>query len=150
MKILKLSNNISLKVEDDEVQKVLDAVQYKDKLVRLKSGVFNTSYFVAISDEEELEDKKNQNTGILHDGTPVIRHFGVWYLDGEFDEKSNPIKRIDSDHYPEVRKDCVPTKKEFEKIKHLSREERLKSITEGTREGGLSKINDLLSTPERN
>ena len=148
MKILKLSNNIEIKVCDNEVEKVLNAIPIKDTIVRLKHGVFNTSYFVAIANEDELENNKNQKEGVLHDGTMVIRHFGSWYLDGDFDDKGTPRRRIDSEYYPEVQRDCVPTRKTYQlKYKALPRKERLKLICEGTeapREGGISKVNNLL------
>lgn len=147
MKILKLTNNIEIKVYDDEVEKVLNAIQEKDTIVRLKNGVFNTSYFMAIANEGELEDKKNQKEGTLHDGTQVIRHFGSWYLDGDFDEKGNPWRRIDQEYYPEIQRDCVSTRKEFQlKYKALPRKERLKLIINGTeepRDGGVEKISDI-------
>lgn len=78
---------------------------------------------------DELEDKKKQTHGTLHDGLLVVRHFGSWFVDGEFDEKGNPYKRVDQSYYKEVQKDCVPTRKEYEtKYKMLPREERLKLI----------------------
>lgn len=149
MKILKLTNNITIKVYNNEVEKVLNAIQEKDTIVQLKNGVFNTSYFVAIANENELEDNKNQNEGVLHDGLMIIKHFGSWYVDGEFDEKGNPYKRIDQAYYPEIRRDCVPTRKEYElKYKALPRTERLRLILEGEEEPrkseGIKQISDLI------
>ena len=155
MKILKLTNNISIKVYDDEVEKVLNAVKEKDTIVQLKNGVFNTSYFVAIANEGELEDNKNQKEGMLHDGTPVIRHFGSWYLDGDFDDKGTPRRRIDSEYYPEVRRDCVFSRQQFNQIEHLSRKKRLEIILGKSNQRllisnkGLQKIDNILKETKR-
>jgi len=136
MKVLQLFNNIKINVYDDEVEKILNGIKEKDQIIVLKNGVFNSSAFVSITDE--LEDKRNQNEGVLHDGTIVIRHFGSWYMDGEFDADGKPTRRIDPSYYPEVARDVVPSKKEFEtKYKALPRPERLKLMCEGTREPGV-------------
>jgi len=126
----------------------------KEGLVAIKSvgEVVNMSAVARIipkSRADELEDRRNQKEGILHDGMVVIRYFGSWYMDGEFDEHGKPMRRIDSAHYPEVARDCVPTKKEFEtKYRMLPREKRLELIVEGTREprisGGLKQIGETL------
>lgn len=113
---------------------------------------FNTSIIARIvpkSKADELEDKKNQKEGILHDGKSVIRYFGSWYLDGEFDDKGNPYKRIDPEYYPEIQRDCVPTRKEFNiKYRGLSRGEALKQIigkTEAPRIGGVKKLKECVN-----
>lgn len=70
------------------------------------------------SNANEIEDRKTQMAGVLHDGTLVHRHFGQWVdaTNQVPDDKGNfaPI-RIDPDYYPEVARDCVPTLEEFEK-----------------------------------
>ena len=135
MKVLQLFNNIKIEVYDDEVEKILNGIKEKDQIIVLKNGVFNSSAFVSITDEEE---EKNHNEGTLHDGTPVIRYFGSWYLDGEFDENGKPWRRIDQAHYPEVQRDVVPSRRVFEKkFKALPRKERLALMCEGTREPGV-------------
>ena len=147
MKRVKLSNQAEIVIGEDEVRTVLEGITKKDQIVALKNGVFNSSYFVAIVDDND--DKRNQKEGTLHDGLLVIRYFGSWYVDGEFDGEGKPTKRIDSAYYPEVARDCVPTRKEFEEIyRELPREKRLELICAGTREpksGGLNKIGELLS-----
>lgn len=76
---------------------------------------------------DKQEQRKNQKEGILHDGTHVFRHFGEWYkLEGDYDSSGRPLTRFDPEMYPEVGRDCVPTKTEFyEKYAMLSQKERL-------------------------
>lgn len=147
MKKVKLSNNTEILIDDDEFSGVSKGVSQKDTLVVIRRGAFNSSYFVAIVDADD-DEKKNRNEGTLHDGLPVIRYFGSWYQDGEFDEKGKPTRRIDPEFYPEVLQDCVPTRKEFEqKYRALPKEERLKLIVgdiKKSRISGLKKIGGLL------
>jgi len=97
----------------------------------------NTASIETIMPEQDntLQERKNNKIGILHDGTRVIRHFGVWYLDGEFHEEGGriiPSKRIDPVYYPEVGIDCVPNEKEYKKFALIeNKEERLKAILGG-------------------
>ncbi len=144
MKTLKLFNNTKIDVYDDEVEKIINGIKEKDQIIILKNGAFNTSAFVAITDKEEEE---NKNEGTLHDSTPVIRYFGSWYMDGDFDAKGNPRRRIDPMYYPEVQRDCVPSRKEFEnKYRALPRKERLELMVGGTdalRVGGMKELKDI-------
>ena len=83
---------------------------------------------------DKQEERKNQKEGILHDGTHVIRHFGQWFkLEGDYDDRGNPLTRFDPEMYPEVARDCVPSKQEFhQKYAHLpTNRERLAAILEG-------------------
>lgn len=95
----------------------------------------NTSRIEAVypeSQADDIEERKNQSTGVLHDGTRVKRHFGVW-VDADsqtVDDKGNYVPvRIDANYYPEVAMDAVFTEQEYQKIKHLPKEERMKLIT---------------------
>ena len=147
MKILKLFNNIKIDVYDNEIEKILNGIKEKDQIIVLKNGVFNSSSFVAIINEDE---EPNRKEGILHDGSIVVRYFGSWYLDGDFDENGKPRRRIDSAYYPEVQRDCVPTKKEFElKYRSLPRKKRLELMIKGTKEprmGDLKQIGETLGS----
>ena len=59
MKVLKLSNNISIPLLNNEIEIVLKAITSKDNIVALKNGIFNSSYFVAIVDNNnKIEYKK--------------------------------------------------------------------------------------------
>lgn len=79
---------------------------------------------------DNLMDRKKQITGILHDGSHVIRYFGKWYLnDGFTDDRGRPEKEVDISYYPEVARDCVPSEEEFYmKYEQLPQEERIKAI----------------------
>jgi len=102
--------------------------------VYISKSSISTAYPEQLVDE--IEERKQQKTGILHDGRRVKRHFGEWVLaDGCYADDDNnyhPIK-IDPEYYPEVAKDCVMTEKEFEKVKNLSIEERKKLIGGGNK-----------------
>ncbi len=81
-------------------------------------------------DADQLMDRKKESRGILHDGTPVTRYFGTWYLTGDIDEKGKPLKMIDPQYYPEVAMDSVPTIEEYwKKYAHLPLEKRKRMIS---------------------
>jgi hypothetical protein len=69
---------------------------------------------------DRLEERRKQQTGILHDGTNVKKHFGQWIFDNGFVPDDNgdyqPI-RLDREYYPEIALDAVATEEEFLKIK---------------------------------
>jgi len=106
-----------------------------------KSSV-STAYPEHLADE--IEEKRNQMTGILHDGTIVKRHFGQWVdaTNQVPDDKGNySYVVLDPNYYPEVALDLVPTEKEFNKMKHLSSGERLLLIMDGN-ESKLKRLNE--------
>jgi hypothetical protein len=82
-----------------------------------------------LSDEME-ERRSTQKEGVLHDGRKVIKHFGVWYhIDGDYDDRGNPLSRPYEKWYPEVARDCIPTVAEYHQLyAHLPKPERLKAI----------------------
>ena len=103
------------------------------------------------ADQYHKESEGKSNEGMLHDGIPVIRYFGNWYLKGEMIEDSSgrlvPSRVIDPTCYKEVARDCVPTTKYFkETLEALPKEERLKLILENNpvRNGGLKSMGELL------
>ena len=103
------------------------------------------------ADQYHKESEGKSNEGMLHDGIPVIRYFGNWYLKGEMIEDSSgrlvPSRVIDPTCYKEVARDCVPTTKYFkETLEALPKEERLKLILENNpvRNGGLKSMSELL------
>ena len=71
------------------------------------------------STADDVEARKVQQTGVLHDGTKVIRRFGEWVVAGEtaIDDIGNyvPIK-LNKDYSPEVARDCVATEAEYKKV----------------------------------
>lgn len=143
--IIKFISGGRTKITELEFRNILR----KSGLVAIPSTgeIINMSAIARIVPEinaDDLEDNKNKNEGILHDGLPVIRYFGSWFQDGEFDANGRPTRRIDLEYYPEVRADCVPLRKEFEeKYKQLPREERLKLILEV---GRTTRVPNLVQT----
>lgn len=101
---------------------------------------------------DEITERKEQKTGVLHDGTRVRRHFGEW-VDADLsvpDDKGNyqPVK-LDPNYYPEVARDCVPSEKEFEEMRMLAPADRLVKILSGTSErkissGRMESVKELL------
>lgn len=94
-------------------------------LVYIKScdSTINVSSIVSIfpkSKADEIEKRKEQQTGVLYDGTRVKRYFGQWVdnFNQVPDDKNNyhPVK-IDPNYYPEIAMDIVATEKEFKQIK---------------------------------
>ena len=98
---------------------------------------------------DQMQDRKSQNTGVLHDGTRVRRHFGQWVISGNEvpDDKGNynPVK-LNHEYYPEIARDCVMSELEYEKIKQLPEAKRLEiflSLSGGERRenaGGLTPL----------
>lgn len=116
-------------------------------------NVFISKSFIATAFPEnmadQVEDKKKQLTGRLHDGGRVKRYYGQWIMDNGLvpDDNGNyqPILP-DVTYYPEISKDCVFTETEYEKVKHLPVAEIKKMISSGERQitDGLEPINKLL------
>lgn len=131
--IVKTMSGDKIKITEDEYKMLLNS----SGLVAFPScGVtVNTSRIESVYAENHpdvIEDNQNQMYGRLHDGTRVRRHFGVW-VDADnqtVDDKGNYVPiRIDPNYYPEVASDSVFTEAEYEKIKHLPREEKLKLVS---------------------
>lgn len=142
--IVKTMGGEKITITEQEYKLLLNA----SGLVAFPSNgiTINTSRIEAVYPEEaadKIEKKRDQQMGVLHDGTLVRRHFGVWVDAGNqvADDKGNytPV-RIDSEYYPEVARDCVPTQEEFEsKYRALPITERKTLMLEGTSEKRLAK-----------
>jgi len=81
--------------------------------------------------QNDILDRKQLTTGILHDGTRVIRHFGSWVdASQEVPDDNGNYKKIqlDPEYYPEVALDKVFTEKEYQEIKQLGTEEKLQLL----------------------
>ncbi len=105
------------------------------------------------SSANDVEKKRDQQMGVLHDGTRVRRHFGEWVdATGQVPDDNGKYQtiKIDPNYYPEVARDCVPTVEEFEKnLRHLPTSQRLAFILSGTEKPRLSnshmdKISDIV------
>ena len=133
MYILKTYDGLSLTIKEEEAQKVLEAINAGTQ----KSIIVQNNYF-AISNissltKEEVSEEIDHTIGVLHDGSKVIRQFGVWYcLDGEVTEKGTYSVRPDPTYYPEVALDCVPSVKTYDtKYQALPLAERKEAICGG-------------------
>ena len=128
--IIYLMNKSEVEITEQEYKNLVG----KSGLVYIPSQdrIINTNSIVEIVNSERYrrEREGRSDEGMHHDGIPVIRYFGNWYLKGEMEEKDGkliPIRIIDPICYPEVARDCVVSTKEFkEKYEMLPKEERLK------------------------
>jgi hypothetical protein len=75
-------------------------IQGKSGLVFVPSvrGLINLSSVESVLPSGVL---KNINEGYLHDGTKVVKKFGIWV------DAFNPDCKLDMSHYPELAKDEV-------------------------------------------
>ncbi len=112
--IVRLMNKSEITITEREYHNLAN----KSGLIHIPSQdrIINTNSIVEVMAEEDARmERKNNLTGILHDGTPVIRHFGGWYVQGEIMEEGGkivPSVVVDPTYYPEVARDCVPSNEE--------------------------------------
>ncbi len=125
MKTIVLMSKDEIDITEDEYKKLAG----KTGLVHLPSQdiVINMNSIAGIFDAEKRKEVRG-NEGVLHDGLPVIKYFGIWYADdGHIDEKGKPLTKIDPTYYQEVARDQVPSRQEYQqKYAHLKSSERLK------------------------
>lgn len=132
--IVKMMNGDRHTINEEQLKNLV----LGDGLCVLKSGEgiqkSRVENFFPETMETQIEEKRDMQTGRLHDGTRVKRHFGQWVDDGGMmiDDKGNyqPV-RIDPNYYPEVARDCVASETEFEKLQALPPAERLKIMLGG-------------------
>lgn len=105
-------------------QKSFQLLEGKQGLIYIPeiNSTINLSSVSSIYPKEDRKkiESKEQKTGVLYDGTRVIKKFGEW-VDANSampDDKGNyQSVKIDPTYYPEVAADCVATEKEWEQIK---------------------------------
>jgi len=78
-------------------------------------GSLNMSHVVYILPEDKI-DRSKMTSGILHDGTRVIKRFGEWK------DANNPEVKLDYNYYPELGTDEVLTEDEYQNKKLLNQE----------------------------
>ncbi len=133
-------NKSEITVSEEERNKIL---QDSARLVYIKSQdrVINVSSIVEIVRSDDVRNVSN--TGILHDGLPVIRQFGRWYVnDGNTDEQGRLQTTVDPSYYPEVASDKVMTEEQYEEVKHLPREE-IKGMLEERKSNGFKSLEEI-------
>jgi hypothetical protein len=117
--ILALTTGEKFIITQQEAESVVGA---GDMITIKRLGVMVQKRMVQVYPQNHpdmLEDRKKQQTGILHDGEKVKRLFGQWVdYNSVPDDKGNyqPV-RLDTEYYPEVALDIVATEKEWEEIK---------------------------------
>jgi hypothetical protein len=117
---IKLMNKSEVVITEQERNNLKD----KSGLVYIPSQdrIINTNSIVEVARSDDI--RNISNTGILHDGLPVVRQFGRWYLnDGNIDDQGRLKTVVDPTHYPEVANDNVMSPERYEQVKHLSRDE---------------------------
>ena len=119
--ILQLTTGEKFIINQQEAETIIKTKD--DGSIAIKRiGVFIQKRMCLIYPEhsaDRLEERRKQQTGILHDGTNVRRHFGQWIVDSGLVPDDNgdyqPV-RLDRQYYPEVALDAVATEEEFMKI----------------------------------
>ena len=93
---LKLMSGDVLEITDQEALNI----QGKSGLVFVPSvkGLINLSSVESVLPVGVL---KNTNEGYLHDGTKVVKKFGIWV------DANNPDVKLDYSYYPELARDEV-------------------------------------------
>ena len=93
---VKMMSGDTLEITDDEAKNITG----KSGLVFVPSlkGLLNLSSVESVLPEEAI---KNKNEGWLHDGTKVVKQFGIWV------DAKNPDIRLSYEYYPELAKDEV-------------------------------------------
>jgi|TARA_R100001530_G_scaffold2201_3_gene3676 hypothetical protein len=146
--ILKTMNGDRFTITEEEHKNII--VSNKD-IISFSNGITIRRNVIATifpkSQADEIEDKKNQQTGVLHDGTQVRKHFGQW-VDANNqvpDDKGNyvPVK-LDPNYYPEITRDCVFLEKEYNEIKDLPNEEKAKILLNKSNNIGKIKNNGFV------
>lgn len=86
---------------------LLDITEEEVKNIQSKKGLVyvpTLNGFINLSSIESVLPAcavKNPNEGYLHDGTKVVKKFGIWV------DTSNPDVKLDYNYYPELAKDEV-------------------------------------------
>lgn len=116
--ILKTMDKATFRLTEAERTAVLDAIQRGDKYIAIQNAFILTSSISGIYPEEVLADGLR---GVLHDGTLVVKRFGLWT------DARNPDARLDLSYYPEAARDEVLTEAEWKagKLDELQGSERM-------------------------
>ena len=130
-----LINGKKITINDEEYKTILKK-DGKGFVVLSRLGVtINTVSIASIFPEskaDELEERKKLRMGRAHDGTKLIRQFGVWYdMSGGINEEGHYLVKLDPGHYPEVAMDCVANETEWVELQKLTEAERLEKMIGG-------------------
>jgi len=136
MKYILKTVDTKLQITEEEYKSILEDIKNNKRFIFIKSlgQMIQVNAIMQIYPEnraDEIEDKKKQVIGILHDGTRVRKEFGRWVVDREKYNINGHLLELEypsPKDYPEIAKECVISYERWEKIKNLSTVEKLKII----------------------
>lgn len=143
MYLIKMMGGERFSVTDEEFQVI--ALASTPVFIKSCKSVVNPKSISAMYPEhiaDKIENRKELQHGVLHDGTRVKRNFGQ-IVDADrqvVDDNGKycPV-RLNPEYYPEVALDLMFTEEEFERVKTLSSPERLELLI-GRHEDRLKRI----------
>ena len=102
---IKMMSGDTLEITEEEAKNI----QGKSGLVYVPSlqGLINLNSVESVLPVGAI---LNRNEGYLHDGTKVVKKFGVWV------DANNPDVKLDYSYYPELAKDEVLNKSPFKQL----------------------------------
>ena len=123
MKYILKTIDTEVKIDEDEYRTIAENINSKPFIAIKRLGLLiKTNAIMEIYPERSLDvlaKKKDQQYGILHDGSKAKRHFGQWVADTDFvpDDKGGvqPVL-LSKEYYPEATLDCLATPEEFKTI----------------------------------
>ena len=155
MKYILKTIDTEIKIDEEEYTLIASNINSKPFIAIKRLGLLvKTNAIMEIYPEHSadvLSKKKDQQYGILHDGSTAKRHFGQWVADTDFvpDDKGGvePV-RLSKEYYPEATLDCLATREEFKQIRETGADyyeflgigDRAKRL--GTKNNNLIPLND--------
>jgi hypothetical protein len=126
--IIKLFDGGILRITELEYKKLLELWQKEDKFAfpstgqlidkKLISRILTLDEYNAEKTSNDTEKRRKQQTGILHDGIKVIKHYGKWVkADTAYYDNAGNIHyegtEFDLNYYPELALNQIKTPEEF-------------------------------------
>ncbi len=115
MYIVKMMSKDKIDITEEEYQKIIASKASGLIFIERLKGSINLNSVESILPEELITGEMTE--GYLHDGTRVVKQFGIWV------DASNPDVKLDRSYYPELAEDRIFSKKEMEKIKGIKRQD---------------------------
>lgn len=103
---IKMMSKDELYITEQDYQKLIKSGAEGLVFIESLKGTINMRSVETIL-PENIAPKKEQSVGVLHDGTKVIKEFGVWK------DAFNPKVTLDASYYPEIASDSVMTEEEW-------------------------------------
>ena len=150
--ILQFTTGEKFKINEQEAKTIASANE--DQSITLKRlGMVVQKRMCLVYPEhsaDHLEERKKQQTGILHDGTIVNRHFGQWVVGNIVPDDNGNYQQVklDREYYPEVALDCVANEDEWRHIlesgKNYYEVLKIKDKIKRLGRGGFNEINRII------